>query len=301
MPDRQLDDARRLERQLIALRWVVAAFGTVQVWFALRDRGPDSHLALPLGSALVVGLVVGNLLIARAARGASTVRRMRSLGWVAYALDATVVLGLVWISSNGRGDPVWVVAYLLPLEAAARWGIAGAVLGATLFLGGEVLRELDVAARHPLLRAGWPTIGFRAGMAYVVAAVVGVFASSLRREAALADKRASEAQAIAARAEESARREREARSEVAAFHAAVLAAPESERLPQTLRATAGVTPSASSFANRASSARRLSSWSPPTETPGTWRASDCSRRPIRSPRRRWRARPCSPAATPWRR
>jgi signal transduction histidine kinase len=49
---------------------------------------------------------------------------------------------------------------------------------------------------------------------------------------------AKEAQGIAARAEEAARREREARSEVAAFHAAVLAAPESEGLPQTLRATA---------------------------------------------------------------
>jgi signal transduction histidine kinase len=238
MADRQLDDARRLERQLIVLRWVVAAFGTVQVWFALQNRGPDSDLALPLGSGLVAGLVVGNLLIARAVRGASTVRRMRSVGWVAYALDATVVMGLLWISSNGRGDPVWVVGYLLPLEAAARWGIVGAMIGASLLLGGEVLRELDVAARHPLLQAGWPTIGFRAGMAYVVAAVVGVFASSLRREASLADERATEAQAIAARAEESARREREARSEVAAFHAAVLAMPESERLPQTLGATA---------------------------------------------------------------
>jgi signal transduction histidine kinase len=239
MVDGQLDEARRLEAQLVALRWVVAAFGAAQVWFVLRDKGPDAP-ALPIGSALVAGLVVGNLLVARSvAAPTASSRRLRLVGWLAFALDAAVVFGLVWLSSNGRGDPVWVVGYVVPLEAAARWGVAGAMFGGTLLLGNEVLRELDVAARHPLLQAGWPTIGFRAGMAYVVAGVVGLFASSLRREAALADERASEAHAIATRAEEAARREREARSEVAAFHAAVLAAPESERLPQTLRATAG--------------------------------------------------------------
>src|SRR4051812_4969078 len=102
MADRQLDDARRLERQLIALRWVVAAFGAVQLWFAFLGRGSDARFALPLGSALVAGLVIGNVFIWRAVRAAKSTGWMRALGWIAFSLDASVVLGLVWISSNGR-------------------------------------------------------------------------------------------------------------------------------------------------------------------------------------------------------
>ena len=60
--ERPIDDARRLEALLITVRWLVAAFGAVQVGFAVRDSGADRPFALILGIALVVGLLVGNLL-----------------------------------------------------------------------------------------------------------------------------------------------------------------------------------------------------------------------------------------------
>src|SRR5439155_103818 len=118
------DDARLLEQRLVVLRWIVAAFGAVQVGFAIRDRTSDPTFVLPLGVALVVGTVAGS------------------------------------------------------------------------------------------------------------------FASLSRREAAVAARRAHDAEAAAARAEEAAAREGQARGEVAAFHAAALAEPDMDRLAPTLQPTA---------------------------------------------------------------
>ena len=94
-----MEDRLRLEQQLIALRWIVAAFGAVQVGFAIRDAAHDPGFVVPLGVAIVVGLVMGNLLIARATRSAEGPGRL--LGVVAFGLDATALLGLIWIGADG--------------------------------------------------------------------------------------------------------------------------------------------------------------------------------------------------------
>ncbi len=59
-----------------------------------------------------------------------------------------------------------------------------------------------------------------------------------RREAGLAEHRARDAEAAAARAENAAAKEGQARGEVAAFHAAALAEPDMDRLAPTLQPTA---------------------------------------------------------------
>ncbi|MGE5227942.1 MAG: ATP-binding protein [Planctomycetaceae bacterium] len=236
--DRGLEDARRLELQLVTLRWLVAAFGAVQVGFAIRDHARDPSFVLPLGAALVVGVALGNLLIAASARGAADARRMRWVGVVAFALDAVVLIGLIWITTDGRADPVWVVGYLLPLEGAARWGVRGATVGALLFLAGQVALEWDLSVRRPNAAAGAQVLAFRVGMAFVVGVVLGSFVESLRRQASVADERALEAEASATRAAEAAERERQARGEVAAFHAAVLTDPGAEGVERSVQSTA---------------------------------------------------------------
>lgn len=230
------DDARLLEQRLVVLRWIVAAFGAVQVGFAIRDRASDPTFVLPLGVALVVGLTVGNVAIAGAARKAEGAP-LEALGILAFALDALVILGLVWLTTDGPADPVWVVGYLIPLEGAARWGLLGAVLGAAAFLAGQLLPEFGVAAASSAMKTSAPVIAFRAGMALVVGAVAGSFASLSRRQAAEAEGRARDAEAAAARAEAAAAKEGQARGEVAAFHAAAIAEPDMDRLAPTLQPT----------------------------------------------------------------
>ena len=230
------DDARLLEQRLVVLRWIVAAFGAVQVGFAIRDRASDPTFVLPLGVALVIGLTVGNVAIAGAARKAEGAA-LEALGILAFALDALVILGLVWLATDGPADPVWVVGYLIPLEGAARWGLLGAALGAAAFLAGQLLPEFGVAAASSAMKTSAPVIAFRAGMALVVGAVAGSFASLSRREAAEAERRARDAEAAAARAEAAAAKEGQARGEVAAFHAAAIAEPDMDRLAPTLQPT----------------------------------------------------------------
>jgi signal transduction histidine kinase len=227
-------DALRLERQLANLRWLVAAFGAVQVGFAIRDRGDDPRFALPLAVALVLGLTIGNLAIANSVRRGLSPAQLRSIGIAAFALDAVVLSGLMWIVPSGPADPVWVIGYLIPLEGAARWGLRGGLLGAGVFLAGQVLQENARAQ----IAAGASQVGFRAGMAFVIGGVAGSFVSSLRRTADEAAARAGEAAGEAARAELAASQAAEAQREVAAFHAAVLADAQPERLAEILRATA---------------------------------------------------------------
>ncbi len=231
------DGARRLERQLIVLRWFLACFGAIQLAYAVRDRADEPTYVMALGAAIVLGLTAGNLLLGRALDTAGP-GRLRLMGAVAFGLDAAAVLGLVWLSSDGPADPVWVIGYLLPLEGAARWGMVGAMIGATLFLGGEIVREMDLGSLDTAERAGWAAVAFRAVIAYVVAAVAGSLASSLRREAALARTRAAVAEDAVEHAEAAAESEREARGEVAAFHAAILAEADAAHLGESLRRTA---------------------------------------------------------------
>ncbi|HEX6843891.1 MAG TPA: HAMP domain-containing sensor histidine kinase [Actinomycetota bacterium] len=232
--DQTLANERRLEAQLVTLRWLVAAFASVQVGFALRDRGLGPTYVLPLGVALVLAIAVGNTLIGRALEGELTGQRLRWLGAAAFLLDTVVLLGVVWLAEDGPADPVWVIGYLIPLEGAARWGVPGALLGVALFAGGEVVRGVTLASVSPSLRTAAPILGFRIGMAAVVGVVAGVFASSLRRQAALSEARAGEAEAAVAREEAAARRERQARGEVAALHAALLSTPTDEEFGRSL-------------------------------------------------------------------
>ena len=238
MTVRNDDDARSLELRLVALRWIVAAFGAAEVGFAIRDRSIDPGFVLPLGVALVMGLAIGNVAIASAANRADA-SQLRAIGVAAFCLDAVVILLLVWLSTDGPADPVWVVGYLVPLEGAARWGLPGATIGAFAFLVGQLLPSVGLAAAPAAAKVGAPAIAFRAGMAFVVGVVAGSFASLSRREAALAARRASDAEAAAERAEAAATREVQARGQVAVFHAAALMEPDLERLGPTLQPTAG--------------------------------------------------------------
>jgi signal transduction histidine kinase len=227
-------DALRLERELVWLRWLVAAFGAAQVAFTIRDRAQDPAFAMPLAVALVIGLAIGNLAISTAARRNLDPTQLRSIGVAAFVLDALVISGLVWLVPSGPADPVWVLGYLIPLEGAARWGLPGGLLGGAIFLAEQVVQE----AARAQLAVGSPQVAFRAGMAFVIGAVSGWFVSSLRRTAAAASSQAQEAAEAATRAELSASQAAKAQREVAAFHAAVLADAQPEHLAETLRATA---------------------------------------------------------------
>jgi signal transduction histidine kinase len=110
-----------------------------------------------------------------------------------------VILGVLWTTTASTSDPVWVIGFLLPLEGAARYGLAGAVLGAAAFAGSESLREQYLPERFPPYVFDASALAYRVGMAFVVAIVAGGFARSLRRETRRANERADEAELLARR------------------------------------------------------------------------------------------------------
>jgi signal transduction histidine kinase len=192
MTARELQDVRRRELGLVGLRTVLVVYAFAQVWAALRDADEPSYVT-PLSVTLAIGLAIGNVAIASGAIRARRIDHLRAIGAAAFLLDAAVILGLLWTTT------VWVIGFLLPLEGAARYGLAGAILGAAAFAGSEALREQYLPERFPPYRFDQSALAYRAGMAFVVAVVAGGFARSLRRETRRANERADEAERLARR------------------------------------------------------------------------------------------------------
>ena len=220
---RELAQGRRLERGAIGLRWMVVAFGVAQTAFALRDQRVDPDYVLPLEFVLVAALAIGNVLLSTALERAGRPRQLRWIGVCGFTLDIIVITGLIWTSGASPADPIWVIAYVLPLEGAIRFGVWGALTPVVVNLASEVIREQYLAERFPGHTYTFSAVAFRVGIGLVVAIVAGLMARSLEREAEKARERARVAEDAAAEAERSAVREGLARRQVAAFHAAILA------------------------------------------------------------------------------
>jgi signal transduction histidine kinase len=232
---RDLAQARRLERGLIALRWLVVVFGGVQAALAVRDGAPSEY-SLPLALGLVAALAVGNTLMSVLVDRATTPGELRRFGLWAFGLDIVVVLGLVW-ASRGPDNETWVVAYILPLEGAIRYGLVGALVPVAITAISEGMREASLADR-----LGRPfhtgSVAFRLAIQLAIAIVAGAMARSLDREAEKARERASSAEEAAALAESSAARETQARRELSAFHMAILSGLAAEDLDEGLQSMA---------------------------------------------------------------
>jgi signal transduction histidine kinase len=220
---RDLQQARRLELDLARLRWLAGLYCLVQTALEVVGDRSDGSIAWPLGGSLTVALLLGNVLISRAARRAGTEFTLRAVGAIAFVLDTVVVLGFVWIAAETPSDPSWALGYLIPLEGAVRFGVPGALAAVPVLLISEWARELWLAERLPRYAFQGSAVAFRVGMAAVIAMVAGLFASSIRRETERARERTHQAEEAAALAEHAAQREGKARRDLVAFHTAILA------------------------------------------------------------------------------
>jgi signal transduction histidine kinase len=222
---------------LVRLRWLLVAYGVVQTAIeGASDRSPS--YGVPLAAMLTAGLLLGNILVARAARRARGTSELRWAGILAFALDIVVVLGFVWVAAEAPSDPAWVLAYLLPIEGAARFGMLGAFIPLPLLFVSEWAREVALSETFPRYVFSGSAVANRVGMGAVIALVAGMFAASLRREADRAAERTLLAEQAAHLAEESAKREAEARRDLAAFHTAILAGVAAEDPNEGMQAIA---------------------------------------------------------------
>src|SRR5436309_3239753 len=137
-----LDQVRRLERGLAAVRWFGVAFAFFQVWQSVNAHPTPPEASLPRGYAIAAALALGNFVISLLLRRCRTIEQARRIGLAAFALDIAVIVGMIWNYSYWAYGTSWVIAYILPLEGAIRYQLRGALTATGISAVSEVLREV---------------------------------------------------------------------------------------------------------------------------------------------------------------
>jgi signal transduction histidine kinase len=175
-----LEEIRRSEQTMVFVRWLGVGFAVVQVLGYEQPYPPGvERLALLLAAALALA----NLMISVISWRTTSVDGARALSVASLSIDVLVVSGFVWLYAFDEISALWAVLFILPLEGAIRFGLAGAltVWGAATVL--YTARELWGSAEYgyPFL---WNSVSFRMGVGLLIALVAGLMSRNLRREQA---------------------------------------------------------------------------------------------------------------------
>ena len=123
----RLTELRRLERGMTRVRWFGAAFGAVSI--ALQQEYPSRATELAAWT-FIAALAVGNLVIWGYQGRVDTASAQRRLGHCAFAFDAVVIAGIVWVFSFEDPYATWALLFVVPMEGALRYRFKGAVAAA---------------------------------------------------------------------------------------------------------------------------------------------------------------------------
>jgi signal transduction histidine kinase len=222
-----VEDARRVERSLAAVRWFAVVFGFFQVWQSTNLAPQPPHSVVIRGYTLIAVLAVGNVFVTIAARHARRPSDIRLVALLAFSLDICLVTGIIWNFSKYATGTTWAAGYILVLEGALRYRMTGALAASGAFAVSETLREWYLAVHEPGYHADAGAVTFRIGIGVLIGLFAGMMARSLAREAEKAQERA-------AFAEEAAARSTAARRELDVLHSAVLAGLASDDLHEAL-------------------------------------------------------------------
>ncbi|MGH8933310.1 MAG: sensor histidine kinase, partial [Egibacteraceae bacterium] len=168
----------RAERTLIRARWAGAVFAAVQI---LTYYLPYPGGVIGLAASLVLLLAVGNTAIRLTLGRVSTPTHAKALAVAGLALDVVVVMGLVLVYTFDVDTAMWAAVYVLPLEGAIKFQLAGSFWTMAIATALYTVREVfgALAYGNPFLAT---SISFRMGVGFIIAGVAGAMASSLLRE-----------------------------------------------------------------------------------------------------------------------
>jgi signal transduction histidine kinase len=183
--DYRLADMRRAELSMVLVRWAAAVFAVAQVLAYRTEPYPPGIEAAALGLAGV--LAVANLGIWLASRRTGDLRDARKLAVIALATDILLACAFVWLYAFDPISALWAILFILPLEGAIRFGLAGALASwaavTVLYIGREVYA--DSVYGDPFEPE---SVSFRMGIGLMIALVAGLMARNLTRQRArLAD------------------------------------------------------------------------------------------------------------------
>jgi signal transduction histidine kinase len=182
-----LQDFRRSERSMVIVRWVGVIFAVTQVLAYRELPYPPGIKGWAL--ALAAFLAVANTAIWVIYPRLTTVSRARVLAVAAFSVDIVVSSGFVWLYAFDPGSALWALLFIMPLEGAIRFGLAGAMASwgvvTVLYIGRELfrVRAYPESVTGPGGFGFQPeSISFRMGIGFLIALVAGLMARNLLRE-----------------------------------------------------------------------------------------------------------------------
>lgn len=219
---------RGLERGLIRVRWFGVFFGLFQIFMDTAPPcSPSTKSVILLGEcepafvpiigySFCAGLALVNIIATLWLRSTRSERSLFTLGASVFLIDHLFLIGFAYLYSYGEFSNTWVLLYILPLEGALRYGLAGALISIGIATVGEFSRDVYRQAAWGFEVEFVPGTTFRVGVLMIVGLVAGIMARSLQRERLEVQKRAEEFAELA-------EREAALRKEAQAFHRATLA------------------------------------------------------------------------------
>lgn len=171
------------------VRWCGVAFAVFEVATYGARPWPDG--AKTLGFVLAGALLVANILVRVMVDRVSGEGEATRLALLSLALDAAVVTGYVWLFAFDRSSVQWLVAIFLPLEAATRFHLRGALVAWAVMTVSYSAREL-IMTDHLGEGSPWSSIVFRMGVLLMVSLIAGGMATDQHRQRERAEEAADE-------------------------------------------------------------------------------------------------------------
>lgn len=188
----RLADLHRSQRSMIVVRWVAVPWAIFQ-FLVYENPYPPGHTAL--GWSLIALLIMGNAAIHIANQGSHGITDARTIAVGGIALDIAVISGIVWLYAFDQESALWALLFILPLEGAITFQLAGALAawGASTII--YIAREIygSDTFDYPLQMN---SITYRMGIGFIIALVAGFMARDLMRQRGLLGAALSELQRV---------------------------------------------------------------------------------------------------------
>ncbi|HUR48234.1 MAG TPA: EAL domain-containing protein [Acidimicrobiales bacterium] len=175
----QFDDLMRGERVMHAARWVAAVFATLQV--SLYRTLPYPPGIQRIGYMLAAAVAVFNLVLIVASRHVRTEQSARLMAGLGMVGDALVAVGFVWLYAFDSTAAIYSVLYIIPLEAAMRFQLVGALSIWSFTAVLYTAKEVWGSATYGYSLAP-ESISFRMGVGLIISVIGGLIARDLFRQ-----------------------------------------------------------------------------------------------------------------------
>lgn len=167
-----LEQLRRLEQWMTYVRWFGVVFAVISL--SIQPSFPDSSTQVVAWSLVALFTIASVLLWGILAR-VENEPALRQLGFASFVLDTAVIMGFVWIFSFEEPFNGWALLFLIPLEAALRYRLRGALIAAGMVALFYIPASFHYANLH---NTGFDidSYVFSVGLAMLIAGVAGTMA-----------------------------------------------------------------------------------------------------------------------------